>query len=160
MTFIKLYNNLKEKVSICYQQFELNKLEKHKGRKLALEIKEIISLAIEEKEAARQEKIWKQKKEQCQDRIGIHLKDTEMLKGNIGGVMTDIAKWKETGGGKRLAGLTEIKKREDGETIEKYLNKKGLIKESAKNRKPSFCVKSKDLEEWESEENNNKECQE
>jgi len=46
MTFIQLYHNLKEKVSVCYQQFKLNKLEKHKGRKLALTIKDVLSLGV------------------------------------------------------------------------------------------------------------------
>lgn len=46
MTSIQLYNNLKEKVTLCYTQLNLNKLENKKGRKLALCIIDILSLGI------------------------------------------------------------------------------------------------------------------
>jgi hypothetical protein len=111
------------------------------------ELAEVLKLAIEQKEAAEQEKIWKRKKDECSERIAIHLKDTQVLKGEVGGIITDIAKWKETGGSLRVAGLKEIREREDGKTIEKYLKRKCLIKETEKSRKPNFILKKRELED-------------
>ena len=46
MTRIQVYDNIKQVVKFFYKQLKLDKFEKTKGRKLALSIKEIISLAI------------------------------------------------------------------------------------------------------------------
>lgn len=113
------------------------------------ELSEVIQTAIKFNEAKEQEKIWKQRKTEYEDKISIHLKDTQVLKGNIDGQIVDIARWKETGGAERIAGLKDIRDREDGKTIEKYLKKKGLINRDEKNRKPSIIIKSKELEGWE-----------
>lgn len=45
-TFIQLYDNLKQVVKFFYKQLRLGKFEKNKGRKLALQITEAISLAL------------------------------------------------------------------------------------------------------------------
>ncbi len=45
-TAIQLYDNLKQIVKFFYKQLRLDKFEKNKGRKLALKIIDIISLAI------------------------------------------------------------------------------------------------------------------
>jgi len=45
-TSIQLYNKLKQKVGVCYSQLKLNKLEKTKGRKLAIQIVDIVSLGL------------------------------------------------------------------------------------------------------------------
>lgn len=113
------------------------------------ELSEVIQAAIKFNEAKEQEKVWKQRKTEYEDKISIHLKDTQVLKGNIDGQIMDIARWKETGGAERIAGLKDIREREDGKTIEKYLKKKGLINRDEKNRKPSIIIKSKELEGWE-----------
>ena len=113
------------------------------------ELSEVIKIAIEEIDASENEKAWKRKKEQAADRLSIHLKDTKILKGNIGGMIVDIAKWKETGGSERVAGLAEIRERDDGKAIEKYLRRKGLVKKSEESRKPSVVLKRKDIEDME-----------
>ena len=110
------------------------------------ELTEVLKIAMEELEASEQEKEWKRKKEAAADQLSIHLKDTKVLKGNIDGVIMDIAKWKDTGGSERIMGLADISKREDGSTIEKYLRKKKLIKTSEEKRKPSVVIKLKDME--------------
>lgn len=46
MTSIQLYNELEQVVRYLYKQFRLDKLEKSKGRKLAIPIIETISLAV------------------------------------------------------------------------------------------------------------------
>lgn len=113
------------------------------------ELSEVLKIAMEEIDASENEKAWKRKKEQVADRLSIHLKDTKILKGNIGGMIVDIAKWKETGGSERTAGLAEIREREDGATVEKYLRRKGLVKKTEENRKPSVTLKRKDIEDME-----------
>jgi hypothetical protein len=115
------------------------------------ELSEVIQTAIKFNEAKSQEKIWKQRKDEYENSISIHLKDTKVLKGNIGGQILDIARWKETGGAERVAGLAAIQEREDGKTILKYLKKKGLIQQDSKNQKASIVIKEKDLEGWENE---------
>ncbi|MEK7203369.1 MAG: hypothetical protein AAB653_03570 [Patescibacteria group bacterium] len=45
-TAIQLYDNLRQVVKFFYKQLRLDKFEKIKGRKLALKIIDIISLAI------------------------------------------------------------------------------------------------------------------
>lgn len=115
------------------------------------ELKTIIQTAKKYIEAKEQEKAWKEKKEQYEDTISIHLKDTQLLKGNINGMFLDLAKWKETGGGEYTMSLKDIRSREDAQTIERYLKRKKLIKQSQKNRKPSIMIKEKDLEGWEDE---------
>jgi hypothetical protein len=113
------------------------------------ELNTILKIAIDENEASEQEKIWKRKKEQCAEMMAIHLKDTKVLKGNVGGMIVDIARWKETGGSERVMGLGDIGKRDDADTIIKYLKKKKLIKTGEPNLKPDICIKKKDLEEIE-----------
>lgn len=113
------------------------------------ELQSIIQTAIKYHEAKSQSKIWTQREKEYEEQIAIHLKDTNYIKGNIGGIITDIAKWKETGGGERVAGLKTIREMENGKTIEKYLRRNGLIKNDAVNRKPSIIIKSKELENYE-----------
>lgn len=110
------------------------------------ELKEVLKLAIEIKDSTKQEKNWKQKKEQAIDLLAIHLKDTEKVRGKVGDTIIDLAKWKSTGGSEGVMGLTELRLREDGEKIEKWLRKKGLVKKNEEKRKPTLMVKSKELE--------------
>jgi hypothetical protein len=110
------------------------------------ELAEVLKIAMEEIEAGTQEKEWKRKREQAADRLSIHLKDTKVLKGNVGGIIVDIARWKETGGSERVMGLSDIAKREDGATVEKYLRRKGLVKADKTGMKPSVVIKLKDME--------------
>jgi len=110
------------------------------------ELQTVLKIAMEEIEASEQEKTWKRKKEQAADQLSIHLKDTKVLKGNVSGMIVDIARWKETGGSERIMGLADIAKREDGKTVEKYLRRKGLVKADKTGMKASVVIKSKDME--------------
>jgi len=106
------------------------------------ELDAIIDIIKDEIEAKKQVKIWKQKEIEATERISIHLKDTETLKGKVNGVSMTLAKWKKTGGSNRIIGLTEIKKRDDKDKIINYLEKNDLIKKTAENKKPSIMVKN------------------
>jgi hypothetical protein len=105
------------------------------------ELTEIIDVIKSYKEADNQEKRWKAKKNDAQERLSVHLKDTDILKGIINGELQDLCKWKKTGGGFNVAGISEIKKREDGKTIMNYLKRKGLVKEKNTGRVPSVMLK-------------------
>lgn len=111
------------------------------------ELKEIIQTSKKYIESKRQEKAWSQRKAEYEERMSIYLKDTQVLKGNINGILLNIAKWKETGGAERITGLKNIKARADGAIIERYLKKKGLINQDKKNRKPSITIKEEDLQD-------------
>lgn len=111
----------------------------------AKEKKIVLQYALDGIEAARQESIWKKRKLECNERMSIHLRDTKVLKANVGGHLIDVANWKQTGGAFRIMGLSDIRKREDGKTIENYLNKKGLIKQDKESEKSNICLKSKDI---------------
>jgi hypothetical protein len=109
------------------------------------ELLEVLQIAKDELHASSQEKLWKQKKEDANERMAIHLKDTGILKGFVNGEIINIAKWKNTGGGERLMGLKEIAERQDAKKLLSYLKKNELIKESAGNKKPSVVIKEKDF---------------
>lgn len=110
------------------------------------ELSEVLNTVRTYREATEQEKNWKQKKEDAESSIAIHLQDAGKISGIIGGSMVDIAKWKNTGGGERLAGLDAISKRDDGKRLLNYLRKNGLIKTSESSRKPSIIIKQKEME--------------
>jgi hypothetical protein len=105
------------------------------------ELTEIIDTIKSYKEAENQEKRWKAKKNDAQERLSVHLKDTGMVKGVINGELQDLCKWKKTGGGFNVAGIKEISEREDGKTIMNYLKRKKLIKEKNTGRVPSVMLK-------------------
>jgi len=113
------------------------------------ELDDILEIAVLEKYASAQEKLWKRKKEDAQERISIHLKDTQKLKGIVDGELKDIAKWRNTGGGNRILGLGDIEEREDNKRIIKYLEKNKLIYETKKGRKPSIIINKDDLDKYE-----------
>ena len=110
------------------------------------ELTEILDIAKIQRHAASQEKAWKRKKQDADERLSLHLKDTEMLKGIVNGTLQTIGKWKKTGGGLYIQGLSEIEKREDGKRIKNYLEKNKLIKEKNTGRKPSVVIQESELE--------------
>jgi len=110
------------------------------------ELDEVLQAARLYREASEQEKNWKQKKEDAESRMAIHLQDAGKISGVIDGSMVDIAKWKNTGGGERLSGLDSISKRDDGKRLLTYLRKNGLIKTSEPGRKPSVVIKLNEME--------------
>lgn len=112
------------------------------------ELEETIEVAIMQRYAAEQEKMWKRKKEDAAERMSIHLKDTTMLKGMVNGRLQTISRWKETGGGMRLMGLGKIKEREDSKRIMRYLEKNKLLKEAKSGLNPSVVIKSDELEDY------------
>jgi hypothetical protein len=98
--------------------------------------------------AKEQEKKWKRKKEEAEQSMSIFLKDFDSIKGVVDGEITEIAKWKETGGSERICGLSDIKKRDERESkrIINYLTKNNLIKKSKKNKKATIKIKEDYLE--------------
>ena len=105
------------------------------------ELTEILEVARIGREAAEKENYWKDIKADATERMSIHLRDTEQLKGIINDTMQTIAKWKATGGGRRMMGLKDIGEREDAKRLLRYLEKNELIKDSEKGRIPNIVVK-------------------
>lgn len=66
-TTVQLYENLKEIVKFFYKQLRLDKFERSKGRKLAIKIIEIISMAIfkQQNNIATKKSIYKIFKPKC-----------------------------------------------------------------------------------------------
>lgn len=110
------------------------------------ELADIIKIAKIRKKAAQQENECKKKKEDCDERMSLHLKDTQMIKGIVNDSLQTIAKWQFRSGGKRIVGLTDIKERDDSKNIIRYLKNKDLIKLSKDSIKPTICIKSSELE--------------
>jgi len=110
------------------------------------ELLELLTISKERHRAADQEKNWKDKKNDCDERMSIHLKDTQEVKGIVDGGLVTIAKWKETKPSLYTMGLGDIKKRDDSKRLLKYLEKNKLIKESAGSKKPSVVIKADELE--------------
>lgn len=110
------------------------------------ELQELLKIAVDRKYAAKQETIWKHKKEDADERMSIHLKDTAMLKGKVNDSLVDIAKWKNTGGAERVMGLSDIGKREDSNLIMNFLKSRNLIKKDKENKKSQIAISSKELE--------------
>ncbi len=111
------------------------------------ELKEILEVAKLGRQAAEKEKNWKAIKEDAVERMALHLKDTEQIKGLVGGSLQTIAKWKNTGGGFRIRGLGEIEKHEDAKRLIRYMKKNELIYEAKRNRIPNVVIKLEELEE-------------
>lgn len=108
------------------------------------ELDEVIEIIKIQQSAAKQEKQWKAKKNDAQERLSVHLKDTGMVKGIVNGVLQDLCRWKKTGGGFNVMGISEIGKRDDGKTLMNYLKRKKMIKAKNTGRVPSVMIK--DLE--------------
>lgn len=105
------------------------------------EKEEVMDIIKKYNDAKDQEKIWKQKKEDFLQSISIHLKDTETLKIMIDGSLKSVAKWKKTGGCKKIMGLSEIKKLPGSKRLIKYMERNKLLKETNKNRIPNITFK-------------------
>lgn len=105
------------------------------------ELTELLEVVDMRGKADTQEKAWKRKKEDAEQRMSIHLKDTGMIKGIVDGSLETIAKWKITKSSKRTMGLSEIGEREDSKKLLKYLEKNKLIKKTAESKKPAVVFK-------------------
>lgn len=111
------------------------------------ELHEVLQIATEYYNAKQQSDIWGKKEKDLRERFSIHLKDTETIKGYVSGSLQTIAKWKYTGGGKRILGLKKITEREDGKKLLKYFERNKLIQESEKNKIPDVVIRAGELEE-------------
>lgn len=109
------------------------------------ELSELLIIASGMRQAAEQEKNWKKKKEDANERMSIHLKDTDMIKGVVNDTLQTIAKWKKTGGGSGVMGLKDIGEREDGKKLLRYLKKNKLIKDKSTGRSPVVVIKGEEL---------------
>lgn len=111
------------------------------------ELTRAVDLTRSYRHAAAQEKAWKAKAADAENAMAVLLKDKREVKGLITGPdgvteLKTIARWKSTGGGERLMGLKEMG--EADPSAVKYLRRKGLIRESAKNEKPDIRLKLED----------------
>ena len=80
------------------------------------------------------ERIGKQKKKDATDALAVYPKDTKELRVERDGSIIPVAAWIEKKGAERIIGLKDIRARDDGATIEKYLTRKGLVKEGEGSR--------------------------
>jgi len=110
------------------------------------ELVEILEVSRDRIKASSQERKWKRVKEDCDERMAAHLKETGLLKGVVEGQFLNIAKWKKTGDYDQVMGLKEIRAREDSKTILNYFNRKGLVKKVPENRKPVVSLKAKEID--------------
>jgi len=94
----------------------------------------IVKAATAWKEGDELEKIGKQKKKDATDALAVYLKDTKELRVERDGSIVPVAAWTEKKGAERIIGLKEIRAMEGGSTIEKYLTRKGLIKQGEGSR--------------------------
>jgi hypothetical protein len=91
-----------------------------------------IEYALTQKEAAKQESAWKQKKEDAAAALAVILKDTGTIKAMIDGALVDVASWQPRAGAERVMSLSEIKKNK--ENVYKYLVKNECINKSEDTR--------------------------
>jgi hypothetical protein len=98
------------------------------------EASSIVQAASAYREGDELEKIGKQKKKDATDALAVYLKDTKELRVERDGEIVPVAAWIEKKGAERIIGLKEIRSMENGSTIEKYLTRKGLVKEGEGSR--------------------------
>lgn len=110
------------------------------------ELAQILKIATIEKKADQQEKMHAKVKKDAQERMSIHLRDTEVLKGIVNGKLKTITKWKKTGGATGIMGLSDIGKREDSKKLLNYIKRNKLTKTGEVNKKPSVVIKLSELE--------------
>ncbi|RPJ58251.1 MAG: hypothetical protein EHM12_08180 [Dehalococcoidia bacterium] len=87
-----------------------------------------LEIAKTYKEAERQEKKWKAKKEEALDSMSVILKDNKEIRDDT----EKIASWITRKGSERVLGLKELKERDD--KAYSYLKRKGLITQSDDSR--------------------------
>lgn len=98
------------------------------------EASSIVQAASAYREGDELEKIGKQKKKDATDALAVYLKDTKELRVERDGEIVPVAAWIEKKGAERIIGLKEIRAMEKGAVIEKYLTRKGLVKEGEGSR--------------------------
>jgi hypothetical protein len=111
------------------------------------ELTELLQIARERHEAADHEKRWKSKKDDCDERMSIHLRDTEKLKGVVGDRLQTIAVWSKRKGAEKVMALGSIKKLEGAESkrIINYLKKNNLITKGDDTKSPKVVIKVEEL---------------
>ena len=103
------------------------------------ELDSILGIANNYASAAKQEKAWKNKKEDYLNSIAIFLKDQSELKGLVNDELVSIAKWKSSGGSEKIMKLSEIQK--SHKRIFNYLIKNDMISKTKKSINPSIIYK-------------------
>ena len=94
----------------------------------------LVRAAADYNDAAEAEKAAAAAKKDASDAIAVYLKDTKELRVNRDGMIVPIASWTEKKGAEGIIGLKEIRTMTGGATIEKYLSRKGLIREGKGSR--------------------------
>lgn len=96
----------------------------------------VIDLAKRARDASAQEKAWKEKKEDAQSALAVHLKDTKELRVLLDGEMRSVVKWEERKGSEYVASVKDL----DDVTIA-ALRCRGFIKTKAGSRSVNVCWK-------------------
>lgn len=95
----------------------------------------VIELARKARDASSQEKAWKEKKEDAQSALAVHLKDTKELRVLLDGEMRSVVKWEERKGSEYVS-LGDM----DAPTVD-GLREKGLVKMRKSSRSVNVCWK-------------------
>lgn len=89
--------------------------------------------AVAYNRAAKQEKLWAERKKEASDTLAVHLKDRKELRDENG----PICRWTEVPSGEAVLALSEIKKTDP--LAYRYLKRKGLLKETKSKKYPTVC---------------------
>ena len=95
--------------------------------------KTVREAAVAYNRAAKQEKLWAERKKEASDTLAVHLKDRKELRDENG----PICRWTEVPSGEAVLALSEIKKTDP--LAYRYLKRKGLLKETRPKKYPTVC---------------------
>lgn len=99
----------------------------------------VIEACRQYRKASAQEKVWKDKKQEAQDTLAVHLKDRGELRSHEGGV---LARWSIRKGSERVAGVKDIKSKDPN--AYKYLKRKNLLTTTSDSRTAAVVYKDQE----------------
>lgn len=99
----------------------------------------VIELARKAKDAASQEKAWKEKKEDAQSALAVHLKDAKELRVLLDGEEKRVVSWTEREGSEYVASLSDVEKADAA--LVSTLREKGLVKQKKGSKSVNVCWK-------------------
>lgn len=99
----------------------------------------LIELARKAKDASAQEKAWKEKKEDAQSALAVHMKDAKELRVLLDNEERRVVSWTERSGSEYVASVEEVKKADL--ELEAELRYRGLVKQKKGSRSVNVCWK-------------------
>lgn len=99
----------------------------------------VIELARKAKDAASQEKAWREKKEDAQSALAVHLKDAKELRVLLDGEEKRVVSWTEREGSEYVASLSDVEKADAA--LVSILREKGLVKQKKGSKSVNVCWK-------------------